>query len=86
MVYNNDKWKLITKENAINNLYDKKRNFIEAYIEDNGELITEKRLEALNRWLNTDESHNRIKQIKEDMKLVLYNNKDMIMNTKNRIE
>lgn len=76
---------MITKENAINDVYEKKREFVEEYIEDHGELITEQRLRAINRWLETDENHRKIKEIKDDIKLVLYNNKDIVLETKNKI-
>ena len=46
------------------------------------ESLTESQIKALQRWLDTDDNHERIKEIKDKIKLLLYNRRDLIINSK----
>ena len=41
--------------------------------------LTNNQTRALERWLNTDDNHERIKEIKDMIKLLLYNKRDQVM-------
>jgi hypothetical protein len=81
MMYNGKKWILITKEALIDKIYNNKKNYIEDNLDKFIESLSKSSVNALKRWLDTDESNPRIIKIKEDIKLLLYNSKDMTLNT-----
>ncbi len=57
------------------NLTSYKRNYIEENLEDFLGSLTPSQKRALNRWLDTDEDDKKIKNIKEKIKLLLYNSR-----------
>jgi hypothetical protein len=82
MIYNGKDWNLITKDELIDQIYDDKRNYIEENIPTFIESITESQTRALHRWLNTDEDDKKIKIIKEEIKLLLYNSRNLALQYK----
>lgn len=77
MMYDGDKWVLKLKDEIIDTIYDDNKNHIEETIEEFITSLPQSRKDALKRWLDTDENNPKIKEIKEQIRLVLYNNKDM---------
>lgn len=57
------------------------KNYIENNIKEFIESLTTSQVKALERWLNVDDNHDRIKEIKEMIKLLLYNHRDHIMDS-----
>lgn len=79
MMYDGNKWTLTTKEKLIDTIYDDKKTYIEDNLEDFVNSLTISRRNALKRWLDTEEDDEKIKDIKKRIKLLLYNNKNMII-------
>ena len=86
MLYDGDNWTLTMKNDLINKIYDDKKNYIEENLEDFLDSLTLSQKKALDRWVNTDEEDNKIKDIKERIKLLLYNSKHLPIDTQNKIE
>jgi hypothetical protein len=82
MKYNGESWELIDKEELIDMVYNKKRDYIEENIEDFVNALSQSRIDALNRWLDTDDNDKKIKLVKNKMKLLLYNKKDIVLECK----
>lgn len=90
MKYNGEQWILTTKEDLINTIYEDKKSYIEANMEDYD--LTESRQNALERWLaleddnddndDNDHDHDKIKDVKEKIKLMLYNSRNMTIATR----
>lgn len=75
MMFDGTKWTLTMKEDLINKIYDDKKNYIEENFENFIGSLTISRRNALKRWLETDDDDKKIKEIKNGIKLLLYNNK-----------
>ena len=82
MMYDGMNWTLTRKTELIDRLYEDKKNYIEDNMEEFIESLTESQIKALQRWLDTDDNHERIKEIKDKIKLLLYNQRDLIINSK----
>ena len=83
MMYDGKNWTLTTKTELIDRLYDDKKYFIEDNLEDFCKSITGSQKRALERWINIDEEHDKIKEVKERIKLLLYNKRDIPLSTNN---
>jgi len=79
MMFDGEKWTLTMKEDLINKIYDDKKNYIEENIEDFIDSLSTSRKKALDRWLDTCDEDDRISKIKNDIRLLLYNKRDLIM-------
>jgi hypothetical protein len=81
-IYQDGKWKSTMKDDIIEDLYNNKKD----YIEDNMELfldqLTKTQKDGLRRYLGTDENDLTIKNIKKEIKLLLYNNRNIPQKTK----
>jgi hypothetical protein len=80
MMYDNDKWKLILKDELINKIYEYNKTYIEDNFDEFIKSLTVSRKNALRRWLDLDEDEQKAKDIKEQLKLLLYNSRDIIEN------
>jgi len=80
MMYDGKNWTLTTKTELIERLYDDKKYFIEENLEKFCNSITGSQKRALERWINIDEEHIKIKAIKERIKLLLYNKRNIPLN------
>ena len=83
MMYDGKNWTLTTKTELIDRLYDDKKYFIEDNLEDFCKSISGSQKRALERWINIDEEHDKIKEVKERIKLLLYNKRDIPLSTNN---
>jgi hypothetical protein len=79
MIYRNGSWQAITKNELIDKIYNDKKNYIENNIEQFYESMTISQKNALQRWLHTDDDHPKIREIKEEIRLLLFNKKELIM-------
>lgn len=86
MMYDGKSWNLTIKEDLINRLYDDKKDYIEENVEDFVKFLTKSQKNALDRWANTDEEDKKIKRLKERIKLLLYNSRDVPINTQKHID
>jgi regulator of replication initiation timing len=73
MMYDGMDWTLITKDDLIDKLYEEKKMYIEQNLDEFYESLTKSQINALERWMDTDDDHDKIKEIKEKIKLLLYN-------------
>ena len=80
MMFDGNDWTLTTKDVLINQIYEDKKNYIEENIDAFLDSLTASRKNSLERWLETDENDEKIKNIKEHIKLLLYNKKKMVEN------
>ncbi|VBB18935.1 hypothetical protein YASMINEVIRUS_1467 [Yasminevirus sp. GU-2018] len=78
MMFDGDEWTLTTKEDLINKIYEDKKNYIEENLEEFVDSLPISRKKALERWLETDDEDPKIKEIKDNIKLLLYNSRKMI--------
>jgi hypothetical protein len=83
MVYDGNKWILDMKKTIIDNMYDKYKKYIEDNMESFVEVLKNKYKIPLQQWLDIDESDQIVADIKEDIKLLLYNSRDIPLNTFN---
>jgi hypothetical protein len=82
MMHDGEKWTLTTKEDLISKIYDDKKNYIEENLEEFIESLHPARKRALARWLDTDDEDTKVKEIKENIKLLLYNSRDKVIDNK----
>ena len=86
MMHDGKKWTLTTKDDLISKIYDDKKSYIEENLEEFIESLHPSRKRALERWLDTDDEDKKIKEIKENIKLLLYNSKNMIIDVKDQVK
>jgi hypothetical protein len=86
MVYDGNTWMLTTKDDLIDNIYEDKKNYIEDNLDDFIDSLSVSRRKALDRWLETDESDKKIRKIKENIKLLLYNKRNIVLDRLNDIK
>ena len=79
MMFDGKDWNLTMKDDLINKIYDDKKNYIEENIDDFIDSLTPSRKKALERWLSTDDNDDRIIKIKNEIKLLLYNKRNVIL-------
>lgn len=86
MMYDGANWALTMKEDLIDKIYDDKKNYIEENLEEFVQSLTLSQKRALERWTNTNEDDKKIRDIKERIKLLLYNSKYIPIGTQNMID
>ena len=84
MTYDGNDWNLTIKENLINKIYDDKKNYIEDNLDDFVDSLSASRKKALDRWLETDDDDEKISKIKNEIKLLLYNKRNLVEPNKNK--
>jgi hypothetical protein len=80
MMFDGKDWNLTMKDELINKIYDDKKNYIEENLDDFIDSLSVSRKKALERWIATDDDDDKIIKIKNDIKLLLYNKRNLIMN------
>lgn len=81
MMFDGKDWTLTTKEELINKIYDDKKNYIEENWENFVASLTLSRKRALERWLDTEDEDAKITEIKEQIKMLLYNKRKIPLET-----
>ena len=79
MAYDGTNWELVMKEDLIDQMYDKKRNYIEENMDEFLDSLTKSQTDALYRWLATDDDHDYVRKVKNSIKLMLYNKRKMVI-------
>jgi hypothetical protein len=82
MMYNGTEWKLVGKTELIDSIYDDKKEYIEENIDDFCDSLTGSKKDAIYNWLKMDHDDDKIKEMKEEIKLLLYNKKHIPIKTK----
>ncbi|VBB17548.1 hypothetical protein YASMINEVIRUS_10 [Yasminevirus sp. GU-2018] len=79
MKFDGKEWNLTMKDDLINTIYDDKKNYIEENMDEFIESLSLSKRQALKRWLDTDDENERISKIKSDIKLLLYNKRNIVL-------
>ena len=82
MTYDGEKWNLHNRDNIINDIIDNNEIILEQKLEDwieNGNMFPEI-MTKFNRYLEKKEKDEVINKIKDEIKLILYNNRKVICN------
>jgi len=82
MTYDGSDWSLVMKDELIDKMYDKKRDYIEENMDDFLDSLSNSQIKALRRWMDSKDDHPYVQKIKNDMKLMLYNKRKLAMNVK----
>tara|TARA_B110000908_G_C9827021_1_gene259685 strand:- start:249 stop:485 length:237 start_codon:yes stop_codon:yes gene_type:complete len=69
--YDGKEWSLTRKTELIDRLYEDKRNYIEDNMEYFLETLSKSQIRALERWLNTDDVHDKIKEVKDKRYVII---------------
>jgi hypothetical protein len=75
MVYDGSNWNLANKKFEIDRLYEEKEMMLEEWLESNPDPILK---EKFMRYLNNKDNDECLNQIKEEIKMMLYNNQKML--------
>ena len=90
MMYDGSNWALVMKDDLIDKLYDDKRNYIEENLDEFLDSLTRSQRKALHRWMDADDTqsdnHPYIKKIKNDIKLLLYNKRNLALKNRSKIK
>lgn len=81
--YNGTSWDLTDEKNLIETIYDSKKNYIEDNMDEFKNLISTSQYKSLNRWLSIDDDNDKkIIGILDEIRLMLYNRREMAMHSK----
>jgi hypothetical protein len=93
MAYMNNEWKILDRDILIDKIYNDKKNYVEQNLEEFVSVLSKIKMEALKRWIDDsndsyyeDEYQEGIKIFKEEIKQLLYNNRQMAMIRKKESE
>jgi hypothetical protein len=86
MMFDGKDWNLTMKDDLINKIYDDKKSYIEENIDDFVDSLSASRKKALERWLATEDNNERIIKVKEEMKLLLYNKRNIVLDKEIKIK
>lgn len=88
MKYDGKNWNLVDKNGLIDEIYNEKRDYVAYNRNDFYDDLTEAQIASLEKWLMFDENNPEdacIKSIKADIKLMLYNKKNIPIATKSKM-
>jgi hypothetical protein len=86
MIFVDNKWKFIDRNELIDDIYEHKRAYIVENLDSVLKVLNENEKMRLKRWLNQDDNDESIKNTKNDIKRLLVNNKDMPLKQKKELE
>ncbi len=78
MEYKNNQWNLVTKTELIDKIYRNKKEYIEENIDEFYKGLNNKQRQSLDDWLNIDDEHEKVKKIKNDIMMLLFNKRNVI--------
>ena len=78
MMYKDNKW-ILTHNKELETVYEDKEYLIECWIEDKDDETSKK----YSKYLKIKDKENELKTIYDDIKLMMFNNKDVVKNIKN---
>ena len=79
MVYNGEQWNLQNREDVIDDLYCNNKDYIEQNVDDFVQNLTSFKEAGFRRWLETNDDNPKILKLKERIKLLLYNNRKIVL-------
>jgi hypothetical protein len=82
MVYKNNQWRLMDKDELIDDLHDQKKAFVEDNFDEFYNSLDYLKQKSLLRWMNSDDDEICIKNTKEGLKNLLFENKEMVLEYK----
>lgn len=77
MYHNGNDWVTTSDPHMIDDLYNRKRDFIEENIEHYQDGLTKGDMTRLDRWLNVEDDDRRIARIKDELRELLFNKKEI---------
>jgi ribosomal protein L37AE/L43A len=86
MMFDGSDWILTMKNDLINKIYNDIKDYIEENINTFANLLSASEREALERWFAIEDHDKRILKVKEDMKLLLYNKRNVILDKKTKLK
>lgn len=82
----NKSWDLCHKKDTIDKLYIKVKKYIGKNIDILNNLLSDSQKKDLQKWVELNKASGYIKKLKIEIKLLLYNKRQIIMNTRNKME
>jgi hypothetical protein len=82
MIFDGIKWNAKPTETVIDELYDNKKAILIDCVEELNPKLNDTQQRSLERWQETLDDHKRIINVKKTCKLLLYNERDVPINTK----
>ena len=79
MIFDGDDWIAKLKKNVVDTIYDDKKDLIEVDLNDLVATLSENKQQLLKSILESDDDTKTIKNIKEEIKLLLYNKRKLPM-------
>jgi hypothetical protein len=86
MMYDGTNWTLTMKDDLVNKIYNDKKDYIEENLDEFLQSLTLSRKKALERWLETNDEDHKIKEIKNQIRLLLYNQRKIPITTQNLVK
>ena len=77
MYHNGDHWVTTSDPHMIDDLYNRKRDFIEENIDIYRDGLTQQDMTRLERWMGVDDDDRRITRIKDESREILFNKKEI---------
>ena len=84
MIFDGKEWNLTTKVELIETIYDDKKSYIEDNMDEFVMSLSKSKIDALKRWLDTDDSDIKISKIKDNIKLLLYNKRNIVIDKQHK--
>jgi hypothetical protein len=86
MIYIDNKWRVTDRDELVNDIYENKRAYVIENLDTFIKQLDENKKKSLKRWLDRDDDDESIKNTKEDIKRVLFDNRHMAMSRKKEME
>jgi outer membrane phospholipase A len=84
IIYDGDDWKLVDKTETINNMYDDNSYSLEIRFNNMMKDLSDYAISKFQRFLDQADDNEIKNNIKKELKLLLYNHRKMVQNTKKR--
>lgn len=82
MIFKDNSWQLIDKDELADDIHDQKKAFVEDNFEEFYNSLDEHKKKSLMRWMDAEDDSLPIKNTKESIKNLLFENKDMVLDYK----
>jgi hypothetical protein len=82
MEYSGKKWNAVMADKLIDKLYERAKIFVEQYLREHGNSLSNGQKNALNRFIELEDDHDKVREIKDAIKLSLYNGREMSLESK----
>jgi hypothetical protein len=86
MVLVSGKWRMMNRNELVEDVYENKRDYIIQNMNSFMDKLDENKKKSLKRWLDRDNNDESIKNTKSDIKMLLFNNRHMVMDRKKEFE